>query len=143
MFDYRDFQQVFPAGAQLPYDRELQANIADSRKTFDGLLFIDRVMKALGLAKGKLFPPTSDEALRKLHQQICDSSMSLHHKFSLLYYVLLDFGDDFSARAQASDEFATASGMPKNYQILMKGLWLLDQQDFEVRSTGPPLEHRD
>lgn len=132
MFDYRDFQQVFPAGAQLPYDRELQANIQDSRKALDGVLFIDRVMKALGLAKGRLFPPTSDEALRKLHQQICDASMSLHHKFSLLYYILLDF-DDSNARTQASDEFATASSMPKNYQILMKGLWHLDQQEFEVR----------
>lgn len=52
MFDYRDFQQVFPAGAQLPYDRELQAEVENSRKTFDGALFIDRVMKALGLPKG-------------------------------------------------------------------------------------------
>lgn len=134
MFDYRDFQQVFPAGAQLPYDRDLQATIQDSRKALDGVLFIDRVMKALGLAKGKLFPPTSDEALRKLHQQICDGNMSLHHKFSLLYYLLLDF-DDFSARTQASDDFATASSIPKNYQILMKGLWHLDQQEFEVRCS--------
>lgn len=51
MFDYRDFQQVFPAGAQLPYDHELQAEIDNSRKTFHGVLFIDRVMKALGLTK--------------------------------------------------------------------------------------------
>lgn len=52
MFDYRDFQQVFPAGAQLPYDRELLAEIENSRKTFDGALFIDRVMQALGISKG-------------------------------------------------------------------------------------------
>lgn len=51
MFDYQDFQQVFPAGAQLPYDRELQAEIENSRKTFNGVLFIDRVTKALGLTK--------------------------------------------------------------------------------------------
>ena len=58
--------------------------------------------------------------------------MSLHHKFSLLYYLLLDF-DEADARTLASDNFATASGMPKNYQILMKGLWHLDQQEFSVR----------
>lgn len=52
MFDYRDFQQVFPAGAQLPYDRQAQSDIEDSRKTYGGALFIDRVIKALGFAKG-------------------------------------------------------------------------------------------
>lgn len=52
MFDYREFQQVFPAGAQLPYDRELQAEIENSRNIFGGVLFIDRVMNALGLSKG-------------------------------------------------------------------------------------------
>jgi hypothetical protein len=61
MFDYRDFQQVFPAGAQLPYGREFQAEIDYSRKTFDGLLFIDRVMQALGLPSSMRLtssPPT-------------------------------------------------------------------------------------
>jgi hypothetical protein len=151
MFDYREFQQVFPAGAQLPYDRELQAEIENSRNMFGGVLFIDRVMNALGLSKGshsslgpwrrwqltydllgKLYPPKSDNALRNLHKQICDATMSLHHKYSLLYYVLLDF-DESDARTLASDTFATASGTPKNYQILMKGLWYLDQQMFPVR----------
>lgn len=80
----------------------------------------------------KAYPPKTDNALRQLHQQICDASMSLHHKFSLLYYLLIDF-DESSTRATASDDFAAASGMPKNYQTLMKGLWFLDQQDFSVR----------
>lgn len=57
MFDYQDFQQVFPAGAQLPYDKELLTEIDHSRKTFEGVLFIDRVMKALGISKGlSLYP---------------------------------------------------------------------------------------
>jgi hypothetical protein len=51
MFDYTDFMQVFPAGAQLPYGRELQADIESSRKAFDGMLFIDRIMAALGVFK--------------------------------------------------------------------------------------------
>jgi len=129
MFDYREFQQVFPAGAQLPYDPELQAEIENSRNIFGGVLFIDRVMNTLGLSKGKLYPPKSDSALRNLHKQICDATMSLHHKYSLLYYLLLDF-DESDAQTLASDGFATASGMPKNYQTLMKGLWYLDQQMF-------------
>lgn len=54
MFDYSDFQQVFPAGAQLPYSKELIAKIEQSRKTLDGVLFVDRVLKALGLTKGML-----------------------------------------------------------------------------------------
>lgn len=66
--------------------------------------------------------------------------MSLHHKFSLLYYLLLDF-DESDARNLASDNFATVSGMPKNYQILMKGLWQLDQQQFSVCSHPLTREH--
>lgn len=62
--------------------------------------------------------------------------MSLHHKFSLLYYILLDF-DEASSHVNASEAFATASGMPRNYQIFMKGLWFLDQQEFSVHP--PPI----
>ena len=51
MFDCTRFQDVFPAGAQLPYDRHLQQEIEASRRKLDGALFIDRVLKALGIAK--------------------------------------------------------------------------------------------
>lgn len=69
--------------------------------------------------------------------------MSLHHKFSLLYYLLLDF-DDSRGRSQPSDKFSATSGMPKNYQILMKGLWHLDNQEFPVcaPTTLPSQENR-
>jgi hypothetical protein len=56
--------------------------------------------------------------------------MALHYKLSLLYYILLDF-DRTSTRAAISEDFAGNSGLPKSYQILMKGLWQLDQQEFE------------
>jgi len=130
MFDYTDFQQVFPAGSALPYDRELLSEIEGSRKAFDGQLFIDRVIKALGFSKGKSYPPKTDNALRQLHHQICEASMALHYKLSILYYILLDF-DRKSTRAVVSEDFASNSGLPKSYQILMKGLWQLDQQEFE------------
>ena len=51
MLDYTKFQDVFPADLQIPYDRKLQHEIDDHRKSLDGTLFIDRVMKALGIAK--------------------------------------------------------------------------------------------
>lgn len=57
MFDYRDFQQVFPAGAQLPYDTQACKDIHESRKIFEGLLFIDRVTQALGLPDSMRSPP--------------------------------------------------------------------------------------
>ena len=53
MFDFTDFQQVFPAGTQLPYDKKLQTSIEAHRKGYDGTLFIDRVLKALGITKGQ------------------------------------------------------------------------------------------
>lgn len=52
MFDFSDFRNVFPAGLQLPYDRSRQQEIESCRKTLDGALFIDRVLKALGISKG-------------------------------------------------------------------------------------------
>ena len=62
--------------------------------------------------------------------------MSIHHKLSLFYYMLLDF-EAPSGQQAASEIFATESGMPSNYQIFMSGLWYLDRQDFSVRRRGP------
>jgi hypothetical protein len=80
----------------------------------------------------KIYPPKTDNALKQLHHQVCEANMSTHHKFSIFYYILLDF-DRTSGRDNVSDAFVDASGMPKKYQIFMKGLWYLDHQDFSVR----------
>ncbi|UNI17566.1 hypothetical protein JDV02_003896 [Purpureocillium takamizusanense] len=130
MLDYTRFQDVFPADLQIPYDRRLQHEIDDRRKSLDGTLFIDRVMKALGIAKAKTYPPKSESALRQVHQQICDAGMSMHHKQSLLYYILLDF-DGASGRDAVSEAFAMGTGMPGTYQVFMKGLWYMDRQDYQ------------
>jgi hypothetical protein len=53
MFDYTKFHDVFPTETQLPYDRKLQHDIEAHRKNVDGVLFIDRVLRALGITKGK------------------------------------------------------------------------------------------
>ncbi|VZH88740.1 unnamed protein product [Fusarium fujikuroi] len=125
MLDYTNLHEVFAEGLANPYDRETQRDIEHSRKEFEGALFIDRVLRAVGITKAKIYPPKTDNALKQLHQQICESTMSLQHKFSIFYYILLDF-DLTAGRESASDAFVDASGMPKKYQIFMKGLWYLD-----------------
>ncbi|KAF5136949.1 Protein ELYS [Metarhizium anisopliae] len=129
MFNYTSFHDVFPTEVQLPYDRRLQHDIEAHRKNADDVLFIDRVMRALGISKAKVYPPKTENALRQLHQQICEAGMSMHHKFSLLYYILLDF-DDASKEVFVSESFASLSGMPANYQLFMKGLWHMDREEY-------------
>ncbi|KAF4453301.1 nuclear pore complex assembly protein [Fusarium austroafricanum] len=129
MFDYTNIHDVFAEGLTNPYDRDTQREIDTSRKNFDNALFIDRVLRAVGITKAKIYPPKTDNALKQLHQQICEATMSTHHKFSIFYYILLDF-DRTAGRESVSDAFVDASGMPKKYQIFMKGLWYLDHQDF-------------
>ncbi|KAF5977742.1 nuclear pore complex assembly [Fusarium coicis] len=129
MFDYINLHDVFAEGLANPYDRETQRDIEHSRKEFDGALFIDRVLRAVGITKAKIYPPKTDNALKQLHQQICESTMSMQHKFSIFYYILLDF-DLTAGREIVSDAFVDASGMPKKYQIFMKGLWYLDRQEY-------------
>lgn len=52
MLDYTKFHDVFGAHLQIPYDRKLQHEIDEHRKSLDGVLFIDRVMEALGMGNG-------------------------------------------------------------------------------------------
>ncbi|KOS17469.1 Uncharacterized protein ESCO_002784 [Escovopsis weberi] len=122
------FRKLFPTGMQMPYDRKLQQDIEARRKDAGGQLFIDRVLKALGVTKAK-YPPKSDTGVRQLHQQICETGMAAHHKFSLLYYVFLDY-DLANSDSLPSEAFAEKSGMPRGYQIFMKGLWHMDREDF-------------
>lgn len=60
--------------------------------------------------------------------------MTMHHRLSIFYYVLLDF-DAAGGKARCSEDFAAASGVPRKYQIFMKGLWLLDRHQFQVRPS--------
>ncbi|OAA57761.1 hypothetical protein ISF_07002 [Cordyceps fumosorosea ARSEF 2679] len=129
MLDYTQYQQVFPADLHMPYDRKLQQDIEAHRKTLSGVLFIDRVLRTLGIAKAKAYPPKTDSALKQLHQSVCDASMPTHHKLSLFYYILLDF-DGPNGPPYISQDFITASGLPANYQIFMQGLWYMDQLEF-------------
>lgn len=51
---YTEFEQVFDHAVKMPYDRKTCQDIDTYRASFDGVLFIDRVLKALGITKGKV-----------------------------------------------------------------------------------------
>lgn len=54
MFDHTSFSDVFVTEeGQLPYDRNLHQEIEAHRKHAEGTLFIDRVLQALGIVRGK------------------------------------------------------------------------------------------
>lgn len=144
MIDYANFEQVFGPMSPFPYNRTVTLSIETARRSLEGSLFIDRILKTLNLEQvAKSYPPKNENGLRQLHQQLCDNtSMNLHHKLSIIYYLLLDIdarSGDVEGRAAA---FATLAGVPDSYRIFMKGLWLMDTRNFELaleRLTHPSL----
>ncbi|KAK4111597.1 hypothetical protein N656DRAFT_711433 [Canariomyces notabilis] len=131
MLDFSQFSAAFPTDGPKPYDQNGVRVIETFRKSFDGVLFIDRVLKALGLGEGKPYPPRGDSGLRALHQQICETKVSAHAKLSVFYYFLLDYDELRGARSQLAEALAEESGLPQNYQILMRGLWHMDRKEFK------------
>ncbi|KAI1171528.1 nuclear pore complex assembly-domain-containing protein [Nemania sp. FL0916] len=130
--DYSQFDWVFGPMNQFPYNRTVIVSIETSRRNLEGSLFIDRVLKAMNLGHvASNYPPKTEAALRQLHQHIADDkTLTLHHKLSIIYYLLLDIdGRSSDSRSQA-DVFAAQAAIPEQYQIFMKGLWLLDTRNF-------------
>ncbi|RWA08227.1 hypothetical protein EKO27_g6892 [Xylaria grammica] len=134
MTDYSQFDRVFGPVNPFPYSRTVILSIEASRRSLEGSLFIDRVLKALNLGQvASNYPPKNENALRQLHQHICDTnSITLHHKLSILYYLLLDIDGRSSDGDSKADSFGSAAGIPDRYQIFMKGLWLMDTRSFEL-----------
>ncbi|KAA8628810.1 hypothetical protein SMACR_05933 [Sordaria macrospora] len=132
MLDFTEYNNVFPsAGIINPYDHKGASAIETFRKSFRGVLFVDRVISRLGISQGSAYPPKGENGLRSLHQQICQSSVSSHYKISVLYYLLLDHDDIHPGRSQWADGFAEEAGLPKKYQFLMRGLWHMDRKEFK------------
>jgi len=52
MIDLSDYTAVFPTDGRNPYQANDVREIENFRKKFDGVLFIDRVLQALGIAQG-------------------------------------------------------------------------------------------
>ncbi|KAI1320332.1 nuclear pore complex assembly-domain-containing protein [Xylariaceae sp. FL0255] len=135
MIDYSQFDRVFGSMSPFPYHRPFIQRIEASRKSLDGSLFIDRVLKALNLGNAAAgYPPKNEATLRQLHQQITDAeSITIHHKLSLIYYLLLDIDERSAGHGEHSkaDTFASSAGIPNRYQTFMQGLWFMDSQQFD------------
>lgn len=89
------------------------------------------------LSTAKVYPPKGDSGLRALHKKICETKVLEHAKLSVFYYFLLDYDELRGARSQLAESLAEESGLPQNYQILMRGLWHMDRMEFKVRSLVP------
>lgn len=63
MLDFSQFSAAFPTDGPKPYDQNGVREIETFRKTFDGVLFIDRVLKALGIGEGTKPPIPYSTAL--------------------------------------------------------------------------------
>ena len=86
-------------------------------------------------ARTYYYPPKSDSSLRTLHQRVCETDISAHHRLSVFYYIMLDYEDreQRDAVAGVAEIFAHRAGLPSKFQTMMRGLWFLDHEQFEVR----------
>ncbi|KAM7204258.1 protein ELYS [Naviculisporaceae sp. PSN 640] len=131
MLDFNDFANCFPLEGPNPYDQNGVRSIETFRKGFDGVLFIDRVLRALGIGQGKTYPPRGETGVRSLHKQIMESNVTLFHKLSVLYYLLLDFDYTRGGHSHLAQALADEASLPQKYQILMRGLWHMDHKEFK------------
>ncbi|KUJ14641.1 uncharacterized protein LY89DRAFT_783738 [Mollisia scopiformis] len=131
IFNYHNFDEVFEFDPECTYDDETVAAIEQNRKDLEGL-FIERVMKALGIKRpAKYYPPKSNSDLRNLHKTIVESGSADTQKISVLYYILLEF-DYPTGQRNFSAALEQNAFLPAKYQIYMKGLWHLDRKEFEL-----------
>lgn len=147
MSDFDQFETVFGRNGHLAYDGAAVAEIRRRREDLEGELFIDRLLKALGLQNRivelpchtfyvlneivahKIYPPASNSDLRRLHQQITDSTSPEHHKHSVIYYIVKDVPQK---KHRLQDKFAEISYLPARYRIFIDGIWSLDRLELEV-----------
>ncbi|KAI0838551.1 nuclear pore complex assembly-domain-containing protein [Hypoxylon sp. FL0890] len=132
MLDPSQFDRIFGSLDPFPYNRAFVHHLESSRRSLEGALFIDRVLKALNLSKATShYPPKNKDALRQLYVHICESkNATVHHKLSVVYYLLLDV-DDRNGSHQA-ETYSQRASIPKKYKIFMKGLWHMDALQFDL-----------
>ena len=152
MSDLEEFEVVFGRNEHIAYERGAVAEIRKRRKDLEGELFIDRLLKALGLQDrnhsdsllswtinllnrllaSNIYPPASHAAMRELHHQISYSSSPSHHKHSVLYYIVKDVPQ---RKSRLQEKFLDISYLPAKYKIFVDGIWSLDHLELEV--SGP------
>lgn len=54
MADFNDFSDIFGSNPNIAYDEQARAKIHHNRQLLENELFIDRLLKALGVRKGML-----------------------------------------------------------------------------------------
>ncbi|KAH7028868.1 nuclear pore complex assembly-domain-containing protein [Microdochium trichocladiopsis] len=139
MLDFGNFDLVFGDLSPFPFTRQWAQQVEKKRKEYDGVLFLDRVLAALNIAKAsKVYPPKTEKDLRQLHHLVCDASnVAIHHKLSILYYILLDVDSRLEEQSPGStpstraDSFAADAAVPQKYSIFIKGLWYMDATNFD------------
>ncbi|KAL9002901.1 MAG: hypothetical protein Q9188_004192 [Gyalolechia gomerana] len=147
MDNFELFDDLFDFDPDYAYSEQIINKIIRCRRAMEDELFIDRLLKTLGIEQGqltvcfssqltlkihpsiavKLYPPRSNQDLRSLHQQIIDSPSPDHHKQSVLYYIFKDIPDK---DAHPALNFANAVFLSERYRIFMDGIWLLDRAKF-------------
>ncbi|KAL8718966.1 MAG: hypothetical protein Q9225_003959 [Loekoesia sp. 1 TL-2023] len=128
MDNFEIFEDLFAFDPDYGYSEQTIDKILKCRRSMENELFIDRLLKTLGIAQAiRTYPPRSNQDLRDLHDQIIQSPSPDHHKQSVLYYILKDIPDK---DAQPSSTFAKAVFLPERYRIFMDGIWFLDRAKF-------------
>lgn len=76
----------------------------------------------------KVYPPKTNADLRSLVDHIVSSELDIHHKQSLIYYIL----KDCRSAPEAATLFARSCHLPEIYRFVIEGLWNMDRLDFRV-----------
>ena len=142
MYEWRDFPTVFHNKPDFTPDQKHAEAAIKHRRELGGALFFDRLWTVLRLDKGepernhialqmlmytasKSYPPKSNADLRAIWNRIVKAPVGDESKAALLYYLILD-----TRKQNLQQTFAQRSFLPQKYQLLINGLWHLDQCHF-------------
>lgn len=140
MYDWTNFDAVFEKASKWTYEQNALQAISRNRQNMEGVLFFDRIWGSLGLKHGKkpseapmgfrthgvaatkLYPPKSNQELRKLFDTVVNAPAPDHQKHAIIYYVL----KDCKPLTDHGETFARKVYLPRKYKLLIGGLHDLD-----------------
>ncbi|TXT07258.1 hypothetical protein VHUM_03428 [Vanrija humicola] len=140
--------------AALPYGSTGTDIEARRSASPDGKLFYDRLLSFASLDGPALYPPSSPSGFRRLLHAIHTAPIDRLKRDCFVYYLVRDGDaqpdmdvDDGASSSSASSSraraFARARCLPRTWQTLMDGYWLLDNGRYEegvaaLRDPGLP-----
>jgi protein ELYS len=136
MINIEEFDKVFKSVSKNHFPTHLHDQIKHAEADTGNPIFFNLLLKTLNIPATHLYPPRVAKEFRELHRQIAGAKCQLHHKQSLLYYLLRDcclVAKDKEERA--ANQFATECSLPNKYVICMQGLWDMDKQNYKVNDT--------